>query len=256
MSNDQENSKNRSKEMCALDNQLANMLIEYQRKKDRIDVCESDISSVKASIDGTLTEVTSLISQVRSRYEELSSYVNQLKTLQTNVNEELTKIRENYEEQMKMSEPASVWEKQIKWYGKLGVLYIFLAVVACISFGLLLYSLLINADVFPVFNVTKFDFSTVRSSLVLLLFASLFGIVIHILFKMAISSFHLSRDANERRQLTYYYLSLTNVKGSVFDDKAKQIMLNSIFARSDSGLLKGCDGTVTRISIGDLLTKE
>ena len=54
---------------------------------------------------------------------------------------------------------------------------------------------------------------------------------------MATSSYHLSRDAKERKNLSYFYLALIE-KGAV-SDKERALILNSLFSRSDTGLLKG-----------------
>jgi len=54
---------------------------------------------------------------------------------------------------------------------------------------------------------------------------------------MALSSFHLARDASEREQLTYVYLAL--IEGKAITDKERAIILNALFSRADTGLLKG-----------------
>ena len=57
---------------------------------------------------------------------------------------------------------------------------------------------------------------------------------------MAFSSFHLARDAEEREQLTYVYLSL--IKDSAVDEKEKSLIMQSLFSRAETGLLKGDSG--------------
>lgn len=50
-------------------------------------------------------------------------------------------------------------------------------------------------------------------------------------------AYHLARDAYERYQLTHVYLSLLDVKA--VNDNERSIVLQSIFSRADTGLLKG-----------------
>lgn len=50
------------------------------------------------------------------------------------------------------------------------------------------------------------------------------------------STYHLYRDAQERKQLTYLYLSLK--KESDIPDADRHIILQSLFSRADTGLLK------------------
>ena len=45
------------------------------------------------------------------------------------------------------------------------------------------------------------------------------------------------RDAEEREQLTYLYLSLNNEKK--IDEKSRDIILQALFSRSETGLLTG-----------------
>ncbi len=63
------------------------------------------------------------------------------------------------------------------------------------------------------------------------------NILLRLFVKLAISAFHLSRDANERLQLTHQYLAL--LKANVLDEKHRVIILQSLFSRADTGLLKG-----------------
>ena len=67
-------------------------------------------------------------------------------------------------------------------------------------------------------------------------FLSFLAYGIRALNKVAFSSFHLARDAEEREQLTYVYLSL--VKDSAVDEKEKNLIMQSLFSRADTGLLK------------------
>ena len=63
----------------------------------------------------------------------------------------------------------------------------------------------------------------------------------HIIYfnKSSFSSFHLSRDYRERFQLTNVFLALLHDGDVKCDDQVKQIVMQSLFSRSDTGLLKG-----------------
>lgn len=249
---------NRLEGMRDVNHALANLQLDCERKKQKIGDIETVIQSAETEVKETLKRTNELVVKIESSHKAYTEYVDKLNGLQDHVRDQIDLIKKNYEDQMRMAEPAKVWKSQVRHYWICGAIYVTVGVILCIAFGCLLFSLLTNADVFPVFNVTKFDFSTVRASIVLLLFSSIFGYIIHLMFKMAISSFHLSRDANERVQLTNYYLSLMKMQdaASTFDEKSKRIMVHAIFERSDSGLLKGGDGSVNQISVGDLFSKE
>ena len=83
------------------------------------------------------------------------------------------------------------------------------------------------------------------------------GVAIYILritVKLSMSSFHLSRDAKEREQLTYFYLSL--MKNAAITEKERALIINSLFSRSDTGLLKGDSAPSMTSNISDLLDKD
>lgn len=69
---------------------------------------------------------------------------------------------------------------------------------------------------------------------------AIFAFVIRVFARMAFSSFHLMRDAEEREQLTYLYLSLS--KESEIDKESRDIVLQALFSRSETGLLNQDSG--------------
>ena len=54
------------------------------------------------------------------------------------------------------------------------------------------------------------------------------------------SSFHLARDAEERHTLTFFYLAL--LKDTEVKDEDRKLILQSLFSRTDTGLLKEDSG--------------
>ena len=59
---------------------------------------------------------------------------------------------------------------------------------------------------------------------------------IKVVSKVMFSSFHLARDSEERYTLTYFYLAL--LKDSNVTSDEKQLIMQSLFSRADTGLLK------------------
>ena len=66
------------------------------------------------------------------------------------------------------------------------------------------------------------------------------GFGLKFLGRMTYSAFHLQRDAEERLQLTNFYLALGEEANK--DPATRQLVLQSLFSRSDSGLLGGEHG--------------
>ena len=78
--------------------------------------------------------------------------------------------------------------------------------------------------------------SSIKWSIVFITFISFLFFLIRTFTKLTFSSFHLSRDAQERKQLTYVYLALK--ENDAVSDIDRNIVLQSLFSRADTGLLK------------------
>jgi hypothetical protein len=78
---------------------------------------------------------------------------------------------------------------------------------------------------------------------------------LHLFTKLAISCFHLSRDYRERFQLTNVFLALLREGDVKCDDQVKQIVMQALFSRSDTGLLKG-EHSFKMPRVTDLVGKE
>ena len=59
---------------------------------------------------------------------------------------------------------------------------------------------------------------------------------IRVISKVMFSAFHLSRGCQERHTLTYFYLSLLNESEINADER--QLIMQALFSRADTGLLK------------------
>lgn len=83
---------------------------------------------------------------------------------------------------------------------------------------------------------------------------SLIAYSIRAVSKIMFSSYHLARDAEEREQLTHVYLAL--IKEDAADQKDRSIILQALFSRADTGLLKDVSSpTMPGIAIDKLISK-
>jgi len=86
---------------------------------------------------------------------------------------------------------------------------------------------------------------------ILTVITSVLVYLVRYFIKMAMSSFHLSRDARERENLSHFYLAL--IENGAVTEKERAIILNSLFSRSDSGLLKGDSSPTMLTNPSDLI---
>lgn len=155
----------------------------------------------------------------------------------TDFKTEAENIKTTYIEYMRLKGPAKYWkdraleckEEGNKWAGWLMAAVI----VAIATFGSLMVAWLNK-------STTKLDFNNLEGITIIIIALSFFIFALRTLAKLTFSSYHLQRDAEEREQLTHLYLALAN--DSKVDAESRNIVLQALFSRSESGLLSGESG--------------
>lgn len=150
-----------------------------------------------------------------------------------------TKIEELenlYQEKLKLEAPAQYWNKRAGRLRKQGYGWL-VGFGVCI--GIAIYILVWVLDKIADGTMKEIFADTsvaVKWSIALITLISFLAYAIRVVSKLMFSSFHLVRDAEEREQLTYVYLALQNEKG--IDKTERHLIMQSLFSRADSGLLK------------------
>lgn len=172
---------------------------------------------------------------------DISSWRDTIKSeVESYLNEKVNKFKDleiSYKEKLKLEAPIDYWDKLYNEYNKKGKTWTTVAVITSVVMIILLMIILYNVP--SQLNVTldSFSFQSLRATLILALLVSIGVYLIRLFTKLALSAYHLSRDAKERYQLTYVYLSLIN-EGKI-SDQDRTIVLQALFSRADTGLLKG-----------------
>lgn len=164
----------------------------------------------------------------------------------------LTSLEETYEKKLKLDKPARYWERKSTKYYEEGnkAKQILIATVALSS--LFLGVILVWSPDWIFTNVFKGnEISIVRWSIVFITLLSLIAYAIRALTKYMFSSYHLARDAEERHTLTFFYLALS--KDSQVNDDDRKMILQSLFSRTDTGLLK--DDSSPTLPTNDVINK-
>jgi len=114
----------------------------------------------------------------------------------------------------------------------LGIL-IFVTIVTCTLLSLIIFNMpeMITTSLFSEDKSVALKWTFIYVTLM-----SFLAYFIRVLSKVMFSSFHLARDCEERNTLTYFYLSL--LKDSNVADSDRQLIMQSLFSRADTGLLK------------------
>lgn len=193
---------------------------------------EKRLESITKQSDNYLTELNT---KSECQYKDADTRLNHMEKV--------------YREKLRLEAPAEYWAKLKNSYSTKGYVWFGVSVSLAIAIiGLLLFALI--KDII-IFHPEASWIENLKNSAIITLIASIAIYVLRLTTKMALSSHHLARDARERENLSYFYLSLIE-KGAV-TDKERALILNALFSRSDTGLLKGESSPSMPTNISDII---
>lgn len=202
----------------------------------------SEVDSFKEDFHTWFTESKSKDEQFKkvSKYlgEKKAGLVNnQFEKYLNDCQNKIDDLESTYEEKLRLSKPAEYWNKASKRYGSQGLtsaLILLLILVAGISY---------LSEFFVIWLSGKEHDIKLNTIQGIVIFGSLlatFAFTLKVLSRLTFSSFHLMRDAQEREQLTYLYLSLSKDNPEVLE--SRELILQALFSRSETGLLSNENG--------------
>lgn len=142
-----------------------------------------------------------------------------------------------YVEKLRLEKPAKYWETRAGKLRNQGIIWsiiLLLVLVAGLSYFTFLFTDWLKGQ------EVSLSLHSLQGAVLLAVIISTFVFSIRVLSKLAFSSFHLQRDAEERQQLAYVYLALSN-ETSV-DEESRKIVLQALFSRAETGLLTSESG--------------
>lgn len=210
----------------------------------------------KNSLPPLETELVNHLKNSQDKYEEYIKIIDDFKadkektysdwfintkgdfeTFSKGSDERLKELENVYKEKLKLEEPAKYWAargEKLKKQGwiALTVLIILVSIVV-LSLGELLWK--VPEQIYNSFFEGDRS-AAIRWSIIYVTFISFMAFSVKAVSKVMFSSFHLARDSEERYTLTYFYLSL--LKDAEVSKEEKQLIMQSLFSRADTGLLK------------------
>lgn len=152
------------------------------------------------------------------------------------VNDNIKSNEELYREKLRLEAPADYWKKRGKVLKSDGQKFLIWLIILIVFAANCLFILLFQIPDGMLLKVFDDKVTAIKWSIILVTMVSLLAYGIKILARLTFSSYHLSRDAEEREQLTHFYLALK--QDTSVTDNDRQLILQSLFSRADSGLLK------------------
>ncbi|MCW9707962.1 DUF6161 domain-containing protein [Fodinibius salsisoli] len=153
-----------------------------------------------------------------------------------NAKEDAQNLREVYRERLRFAGPVEYWQERasdmkqngewwMRWFGG--------SIILAASSIFLLLWLVPDSMTASLF---KGDPEAIKWTLLFVTFISFLAYGVRTFSKLTFSSYHLARDAEEREQLTHIYLALK--KDSNVEEEDRHLILQALFSRAETGLLK------------------
>lgn len=229
---------------------LSERVEEYRKRLEDLtnsaDAQQNDYQSRITKFDADTEEFK------RKRREELDKEEIEYAERLNKAKERIAALEAAYSTKLQLEGPAQYWKKMANSYLARGCILLFITFALGITIITFLLNILLDIDAIPLFNQTELSLMTIRGSLILIVMTSIAGYLIHLFTKLSISSFHLSRDYRERFQLTNVFLALLRDGDVKCDDQVNQIVMQALFSRSDTGLLRG-DHSLKMPGVSDVL---
>ncbi|TGN00005.1 DUF6161 domain-containing protein [Leptospira dzoumogneensis] len=180
-----------------------------------------------------------------AEFTKFKSDVNQAKEVEVG---KFVDLRKLYEEKIRIEGPAAYWQELETHYEKKGKLWRCWAVwVSTLSVGFLTFIFFFYPEKY--LNAQNgFSLDGLKGTLLLGVIISILIYLVRFFIKLSLSSYHLSLDAKERYQLSHFYLSL--IKEGTLQKEERNLIIQSLFGRADTGLLQGESAPTLPIDIG------
>lgn len=173
---------------------------------------------------------------------------NEFVELMNESKEKINELEKTYHEKLRLEKPAQYWNTKASEY-KLQAEKWSKGLAGLLVGGIALFAILFY------FWSIRFEFGmelkSMQGAILFVTLITIYAIAVQAVSKMVFSSYHLQRDAEEREQLAYVYLALTNEQNHI-DEESRKIVLQSLFSRADTGLLKDSSPTMPGVGVTEL----
>ncbi|WP_165311030.1 DUF6161 domain-containing protein [Vibrio ziniensis] len=146
----------------------------------------------------------------------------------------ISELEATYQEHLKLEKPAQYWSNTADKYSNHSFLYGVL-LSAFVFVGLVVFFIFYRN--FLEGHELGIQLDTIKGVVLFVTGIAVYGFFLRVLAKLFMSTTHLQRDAEERAQLTYFYLAL--IKDGAIDEKSRDIVIQSLFSRTETGLISG-----------------
>lgn len=165
---------------------------------------------------------------------------------------QLGELENIYTKKLQLEGPVQYWKARVQSYRRKSLAWIVLLCMSLVALVILLTCVLYRLPSAFAKNLFSGDPEAIKGILILAAVVSFGAYLVRTFSRLAFSALHLQRDSEEREQLTMVYLAL-NKEGSISDEERK-LVLESLFSRAETGLLRR-DSSPEMPGLGGMLEK-
>ena len=218
--------------------------------KTNVDEATQNYSTLNEKYTRSFLEQEKRLESITKQTNDHLSELNEKSTKQfEEANSRLVDMEKVYREKLRLEAPAEYWAELKTSYSIKG--YVWFGVSGLFAASIITLLLIVLIKDIIIFSPDSNWIENLKNSAIITIIASIGIYMLRLTTKMALSSHHLAGDARERENLSYFYLSLIE-KGAV-TDKERALVLNALFSRSDTGLLKGESAPSMPSNVSDMI---
>lgn len=247
-------------------------LLEKLRNEFEVTLQESqdNLNTQLAEADSSYSERTKAMDELRDEKREAFDNLSKEKaqnfdkwfeakttdfnTFDSEAKKKVDSLEKAYNDLLKLKAPAEHWKIRAQKLRRQGWIFASIIIALVLGIASCLYFLLWQTPEGLLATFFSNDVTlAVKWSIVFITFISFLAYGIRALTKAMFSAFHLARDAEEREALTFFYLAL--LKESSVEQEDRVLILQSLFSRADTGMLKDDAGPSMPAGVKGIIDK-
>ena len=241
--------------------------IEFSNTKmdNEINILKTELSTMEEIIPKRKNEILNYMKSTSNEFdiwkndfkENINDWRDEIDEWKEKMEKKLTILENTYREKLKLEEPEKLWNEKAKNYGKAYKLW---GVSVILLSGAIVY--FVNKI------ITEFYFNSKLNSISdndilnyfpkTFLFVGILSLALYVLrvfVKITLSNKHLQLECEQKAALTRFYQALV-YKGQNINENERLIIFNTLFSKTESGLIKLSDTPNEIENIISLLSKR
>ena len=183
----------------------------------------------------TETKYDEIQQQFDDKISELEKFQESINNWQIEKQDKFSDLEETYKNKLSLEEPEKLWNERASEYRKQARNWTIALVIAVVALILAFIKLVLAIHSYSL-NIIK-EIPFISESFIFISVISFFIYIVRVLIKIVMSNHHLAAEYMQKAALTRFYQSLTYA-GTYIDKEERLIIINSLFSRVDTGLIK------------------